>query len=386
MKSVLTISLVAAVLGFGLGAVLAYFEVPPALEHPTISEMAKSAAVESPAKSLPKAEVPETVFEFGNIEQGTSMSHVFKIRNLGQLPLRVEVKSTTCKCTVGDLSKNEVDPNEETEVLLEWVAKTGPGPFRHGAVISTNDPTQSSIELTVEGQVVESSAMTPSDLIFGSIRAGESPTASLYLMNFLDQNLEVTDYELSDDELAEQLEITITAADLNELPSADALSGLKVSANFQSGKSVGPFSCWLTLTTNLKNAEKLSVPIAGNVVGDVSVFGPGWNAQAGLLRMGTFSGKVGERVALKIAIRGEHGTEAKLEVAEVDPPQLKVSLGEPMSLGATLTHVPMLVEVPAGTAPIVRLGEPIGSDAHIVLRSSHAEIPEVRLRVRFAVE
>jgi hypothetical protein len=114
MKSVFTISCVAAVLGIGLGAVLAYVEVPATLEHPTILEMAKSAAVDTPAQSPPKAEVPETVFEFGNIEQGTSMSHVFKIRNLGQLPLRVEVKSTTCKCTVGDLSKNEVGPNEET--------------------------------------------------------------------------------------------------------------------------------------------------------------------------------------------------------------------------------------------------------------------------------
>jgi hypothetical protein len=49
-------------------------------------------------------------------------------------------------------------------------------------------------------------------------------------------------------------------------------------------------------------------------------------------------------------------------------------------------HVPLLVELPAGTAPMVRMGEPIGSDAHIVLRSSHTEIPDVRMRVRFAVE
>ena len=386
MKSVLTVSIIAAVVGFGLGAVLAYVEVPSTLERPPIAATTSSPIAKSIAKSLPKAEVPETVFEFGNIEQGTSMSHVFKIRNVGQLPLRVEVKSTTCKCTVGDLSRNEIGPNEESDVLLEWVAKTGPGPFRHGAVLSTNDPTQSSIDLTVEGQVVESSAMTPSDLIFGTVRAGESPTASLYLMNFLDQSLEVTDYELSNEEVAKQLEISIVPVDLQELPSSDALSGLKVSAKFHSGKSVGPFSCWLTLTTNLKNAEKLTIPIAGNVVGDVSIFGPGWNAQTGLLRMGSFAGKEGKQATLQVAIRGEHGNQAKLEVADVDPPQLQVSLGEPTPMGAKLLHIPLLVEVPAGTAPMVRLGEPIGSDAHIVLRSSHAEIPDVRLRVRFAVE
>ena len=386
MKSVLTFSFTAALLGLGLGAVLAYVEVPRALEHPPIPDAADSSAADSAATSFPMAEVPETVFEFGNIEQGTSMSHVFKIRNAGQLPLLVEVKSTTCKCTVGDLSKNEIGPNEETEVLLEWVAKTGPGPFRHGAVLSTNDPTQSSIELTVEGQVVESSAMRPSELIYGTVRAGESPTASLYLMNFLSEDLQVTDYELSNEELAKQLDISITSVDADELPDPDALSGLKVSAKFLSGRTVGPFSSWLTLTTNLKNAEKLTVPIGGNVVGDVSVFGPGWNAQRGLLRMGSFSGKQGKKVSLKVAIRGEHGKEAKLEVAEVDPPQLQVSLGKPKKMGAGLVHVPLMVEVPAGTAPIVRLGEPISSDAFIVLRSAVAEIPDVRLRVGFAVE
>ena len=153
-----------------------------------------------------------------------------------------------------------------------------------------------------------------------------------------------------------------------------------------SSSSVGPFNTWLTLTTTLKNAEKLTIPIAGNVVGEVSIFGPGWNGQTGLLRMGSFAGKSGKQVQLNVAIRGEHGPDAELQVAEVDPPQLQATLGEPKAMGAKRLHIPLLVEVPAGTAPIVRLGEPIGSEAHIVLRSSHPEIPDVRLRVRFAVE
>ena len=390
MKSFFAITLFSALVGLGLGAVLAYVEVPqvsiplpPPQQKPNQGNQLAKVAGKIPR---PKADVPETVFEFGKIERGTSMSHVFKVRNVGELPLHVEVTSTTCKCTVGNLSKKEVPPNEESEVLLEWVAKTGPGPFRHGAVLSTNDPSQPSIDLTVEGQVVESTAMSPAQLFFGTVRRGESPTATLYLMNFLDEEIKVLDYELSDPELAKLMEISITPAEPSELPNADAKSGLKVTASYRAGKTVGPFRGWLTLETNLENTKKLLVPIAGNVVGDVSIFGPGWSASRGLLRMGSFTSKKGKTVKLKLVIRGDYAKETLFEVAETDPPQLRATVGEPRHMGDKLLHVPLVVEVPAGSTPIVRLGEPVSSDAHIVLRSKHKDIPEVRLRVRFAVE
>lgn len=386
MKALLSVSLVAALLGYGLGAVVAYVEVPPAQQLKFQSPAKPSVATEPIASSYPQAELPETVYEFGNIERGTSMSHEFLIRNVGTEPLHVEVASTTCKCTVGDLDDKDVEPGEETKVLLEWVAKTPPGPFRHGAVLSTNDPTQSTIDLTVEGQVVDSTAMTPSELIFGTVRAGESETASLYLMQFLDDEIEVSDYELSDPELAEQIEVSITEAPADELPSPDAVRGLKVSATYTSGKTVGPFQCWLTIATNLKNAEKLSIPIAGNVVGDISIFHPGWNARKGLLRMGSFASQQGKQVKATVAVRGDHGDSIQLSVAEVDPPQLQASLGEPRKMGEKLTHIPLILDVPAGTPPLVRLGEPVSSDAFVLLHSENEEIPDVRLRVHFAVE
>ncbi len=385
MKTLISTILVAALLGVGLGATLAYVEVPPAANQRS-SEPSPPTTTATAPKAFPKAEMPETVFEFGKIEQGASMSHEFKIRNVGERPLRVDVASTTCKCTVGDMAENEIAPGEETDVLLEWVAKTGPGPFRHGAVLSTNDPTQSSIELTVEGQVVESTAMSPSDLVFGTVRAGETPTASLHLMSFLEQDVEVLDYELSDEAVAKHLKIEFTPAQQSELPSPDAVSGVKVAATFESGKTLGPFRTWLTMTTNLEKVEKISVPIVGNVVGDISIFGPGWTAHKGLLRLGSFLSREGKRVTMKVAVRGDHGEDLQLEVAEIDPPQLKATFGEPRQMGDKLLHVPLVIEVPAGSPPIVRLGEPVSSDAHILLRSKNGEVPDFRLRVQFAAE
>ena len=387
MKSLLPLAMISALVGLGLGTVMAYVEVPSVVQRPKISTAKSSAGIEVPDNlSAPKAELAETVYDFGTMEQGTTMSHKFIVRNVGELPLKLEVESTTCKCTVGDLDKNELPANDETEVLLEWVAKTGPGPFRHGAVLSTNDPLLSRVELTVEGKIVESTATSPSELFFGTVSTNESATAKIYLMTFVDQQPGITHYELGDEELAKQFQVEITPVERDELPSPDAVAGLKVTATFQAENTVGPFRDWLTLTTNLEKAEKISIPVVGRVIGDVSIFGRGWDTNNDVLKLGTFSSAQGISVPLKVAVRGELAQQASFEIAETDPPQLQAKLGEPQQLNERLLHVPLEVSVPAGSAPIVRLGEPISNDAYIVLRSNHEKIPDVRIRVRFAAE
>lgn len=390
MKSLIVLTLISAVLGLGLGIGLAYVEVPAAMDAPFLPEKEQQPSTGEKLAKAPRIEMPETVYKFGNIERGTTMSHEFVVKNVGEFPLRVEVASTTCKCTVGDLEKNEILPGEQSVVLLEWHAKTPPSPFRHGAVLTTTDPTQRSIDLIVEGQVVESTAMSPSELIFGTVQSGETAEASLYLMSFLDEKIEVTDYQLSDESLTETIEITTAPAERSELPSPDANSGVKVTAKFKSGKTIGPFRGWLTLTTNLKKAQNLEVRLAGQVVGEVSINAGGggavWNKAKGVLRLGSFASAEGKKAKLTLAVRGDYGEELNWEVVEVDPACLQASIGKARPLGPKRLHFPVLIEIPSGTAPVVRLGEPISSDAHIVLRSNNEKIPDVRMRVHFAVE
>ena len=384
MKTLLTITVCAALVGAGFGAALAVVEVHP-WNTPTRSGERTTAASSSAQAPTPRAEVPETTFKFGQIERGTSMSHVFKIRNVGDAPLRVEVGSTTCKCTVGKLSKNEIGPHEEADVQLQWTAKTLPGPFRHGATLLTNDPRHSRIELHVEGRVVEATSIQPAELVFGAVHVGESRQAHLYLMSFVDHEVQVLSYQVAGAKLAKQVDVQIAAAQPSELPASDAKSGLKVTVVYHAGQTIGPFRGVLTLKTNLKKARQLTVPLLGSVVGDISIFGPGWSARQGLLRLGTIHSEQGKRVRLKVAVRGKHAQTTRLEIAEVDPPELKATLGKVRVMNDKLVHVPLLVEVPPGTRHLVRMGEPTSSDAHIVLRATQPEPLEVHLRVHFAV-
>lgn len=393
MKSVLGVILFAALSGLGLGAALGYLEGRlPEVSPPKLSSEGSEATESTSIVKRPIAELAETTFDFDRMERGTSMTHAFKIKNAGDAPLHVEVVSTTCKCTVGDLAKNDLAPGEETDIVLEWTAKVAPGPFRHGADIETNDPRHSRIELSVEGDIVESTTLQPPELLFGTVQAGETKESYCYLVSSIEEDAQILHHEVSDPEIAKHLDVTISPVDKAELKALSALSAVKVTATYRAGKTQGPFFGWLTLETNLPSAEKLTVPLSGNVVGDISVFGPGWISSQNLLQFGAVDGQTGKKVRLLVAVRGEHAQDTQLSVASIDPEELKVTLGEAKPMGEELVHFPLFVEIPPGTHPMVRMtkaGEDDDSgrgDGLIVLNSTHPATSEVRLKVRFSVE
>jgi hypothetical protein len=268
---------------------------------------------------------------------------------------------------------------------LEWVAKTSTGPFRHGARFSTNDPLQSSLRLAVDGHVLQPAEMLPAGLMFGTVQAGETAEAELYLMSYVDQELEILEWEVSPDEMSAQLDVQIAVAQQSELPDSAAHHGLKVTASYRSGAVLGPLRGWLTLRTNLPLAEEFTAPIAGRVIGPISLYGPGWDAKRGLLRIGPVAADEGKVVRLNLAVRGEHAETTEFSIDRIDPPELQVRLGAGRKMGAALFHVPLDVEIPPHTRPLVRMGEPTSSDALIVLGTNHPQVQQVRMRVHFSV-
>ena len=391
-RSILSMALWSALAGAALGAALAYVEARHSTSFPD-KERITPGEIESPDGGAPLLELPESEYPFGKMERGTSRRHDFVMRNIGTVPLTIEFLSKTCKCTAVELEseevtpggKIEIPPGEESNVTLEWAARNSTGPFRHGASFKSSDPLHSRIEITVHGEVVEASFMSPSELVFGTISVGKSSTVHLHLMSDLAQAIEVVSYEIDDQEMAEHVDITIESVESRDLPKPDSRSGVKVTATYQAGKTIGPFSGILTMKTNWKQAQQVMIPLLGRVVGDISIFGPGWVANRGLLNLGAVRSSRGKKVRLNVAVRGPHAVDTKFEVASIDPPELHVSLGERRQLADTLTHVPLLVEIPMGTRPMVRMGEPSSDEAEIVLRSSHPDTSEVRLRVQFSV-
>ena len=65
---------------------------------------------------------------------------------------------------------------------------------------------------------------------------------------------------------------------------------------------------------------------------------------------------------------------------------MKVTIGEPKKLKDTLVQVPLEIEIPPGTRPMVRLDTAQGEPGKIILSTTHPKIKELSIGVQFAVE
>jgi hypothetical protein len=395
MKSTLSWVLAGVAVGILSGAALGYWEARPWAANASVASVAKSdAAKDAAAVSGPKAVVAETTFKFGNMESGTTQQHNFEVRNDGDHVLAINFVSHTCKCTGVRLDGKEIEVGSsfivpaggKKEVELKWIAPPAPGPFRHGATFTTTDPALSRLELTVEGEIVASTSLLPSQLSFGTTRVGQPSQAELIVMAFLEPEVKMISHEVLDEELAKQMTVSFEPVPKDKLPDPNAKAGLKVVATYTPSGTLGPFTGSLRLETNIKEATQREVPIYGVVRGDISIFGNGWNEPNGLLRMGAATQAAGGKSQLFVNIRGEHAGDTILTVESVKPEALQATLGEPQKLRDGLVRVPLEVTIPPGTRPMVYAGEDQGGEGEIILATTHPVTPKVRLRVTFTVQ
>jgi len=79
----------------------------------------------------------EKEFDFGEIENGTPVEHVFKFKNTGDAPLVIVDAKASCGCTVPSYSKTPVAPGEEGELLVKFNGR-GKGTVSKTVTITAN--------------------------------------------------------------------------------------------------------------------------------------------------------------------------------------------------------------------------------------------------------
>ena len=86
---------------------------------------AKVSASTDAASSGDEAKFPvmsfnEVEHDFGTIDQGTNVEHLFKFTNTGNAPLVVVDAKSSCGCTVPTWSRESIPPGGEGEMLVKF--------------------------------------------------------------------------------------------------------------------------------------------------------------------------------------------------------------------------------------------------------------------------
>lgn len=81
-----------------------------------------AAAADRDAESgkLPVIKFEESQFDFGTIDQGTPVEHVFKFTNTGEAPLLIVNAKSSCGCTIPTWNKAPIAPGASDELLVKF--------------------------------------------------------------------------------------------------------------------------------------------------------------------------------------------------------------------------------------------------------------------------
>jgi hypothetical protein len=131
------------------------------------TESLAAAAVEGDAASnatpVNQADVPtgplttvnfaETTFDFGDVDEGEMVTHVYKFTNTGSEPLVIKDAKGSCGCTVPKWPKTPIPAGESADIQVEFNSKGKAGKQSKRVTITANtDPAQSF--LTISGNVI----------------------------------------------------------------------------------------------------------------------------------------------------------------------------------------------------------------------------------------
>jgi hypothetical protein len=333
----------------------------------------------------PRLAIDSTHYDFGHMERKATGKHTFVFKNFGHYPLSLRKGTSTCKCTLSNLSDAEVQPGESTDVTLEWTAKTPETRFSQSATILTNDPKRRSVTLTVEGFVFDSVTVNPPEIVFSSLTSDEEATAKTRIFTILREDLEVTGHSFENAETAPFFRVESRPLPSDGLP-PDEKGGCEISVTVKPGLPAGDIDQRIRLALNLADIPDAEIKIAGRIGSPILVVGPGseYDQDRGVLRLGTVSRTKGTSRQLKLMIRGPHRKDVKLKLAEVMPDFVKVALGAPEDL-ANVVSVPLSIEIPPGSPVANHLGNATGGMGEVRIETDPAELGDLRLRMAFAV-
>ena len=121
---------------------------------------------------VPRAVVEAPVHDFGQVERGVPIDHVFKVKNTGTGWMRIDHVKGTCACTVGTTTGEPIPPGGEAWVTMRLETNELAGRTTKTATVYTNDPAAPTLPVTLTGTVLSDLVLKPVPLYVGHVRSG----------------------------------------------------------------------------------------------------------------------------------------------------------------------------------------------------------------------
>ncbi len=348
-----------------------------------------AAAVPPPAGPAPKVSIDQTEYRFGTLGKQAAGTHDFVFRNTGSAPLVLTAGATSTLHVQSLIKGDNIPPGGSAIVTLTWTLKDKGGPYQERAKILTNDPARPEVTLTVMGEFTMALRLSPPVVTFNQLSIGERGTVQSQLFCYLNEPLKILSHRWSDPSTARYFDVTLrplSEKEVNEEPVAR--SGVLIEVTVKPGLQQGMIHQDLVLETNVASMRHLGLTIGGTIgTHEITVAGPGWDSDTGILTLGRVPRHEGLRQRLTLIVRGPLAKQVEFKPEHVEPSDLKVTVASRGHIGQeNAVSTPLIIDIPPGSAPANHVGSDQGKLGEIILTTTHPKVPKLRILVRFVIE
>ena len=278
----------AIILGMGLGMGLGLFTAvaqaqeptpaaPPAADPsaappaPTAAEPAEAAKPEdakpepvAPPSVPPRIVFNQTLHDFGTVEQGEKVTHLFRFTNQGGRDLRIESLKTACGCTAAVISDKVIPSGGEGTISATFDTSHFLGEKKKTVSVYSNDPDQAIATLTLQGEISVEVAAEPAQLYIGRLRRGQLVSHTIEVWYDAAKPIEITKVENSHPAVKVKTEPF----------AAEGKHGKKLTVTLGKDAPLGRLNDQITVTTTSTKRPTIVIPVFGSLDGDLLVLPP----------------------------------------------------------------------------------------------------------------
>jgi len=131
----------------------------------------------------PVLQVQEPKFDFGEVYQGNKVLHIFRFSNQGDEDLLIDRVSSSCGFTAVLVSEKKLSPGGQGELQANFDSTRFHGTVSKTIYIYSNDPVNPVMQLHIQGKVLETVVVEPSQVNLGQVKAEEPVQSKVVLRN-----------------------------------------------------------------------------------------------------------------------------------------------------------------------------------------------------------
>ncbi len=114
-----------------------------------ISNLNSKLLSEQPEGKYPVITFKETTFDFGTINEGDVIDHVFEFENTGNFPLIIQKATATCGCTIPEWPRKPIKVGEKGVIKVKFNSHNKKNKqTKYVTILANTKPSQTRLKIT----------------------------------------------------------------------------------------------------------------------------------------------------------------------------------------------------------------------------------------------